>query len=50
MSDVWTYREGILGSDVSAQNLVGYGVEAEDGSIGKVDELDLRCRLFPSRG
>ena len=38
MSDVWTYREGILGSDVSAQNLVGYGVEAEDGSIGKVDE------------
>ncbi len=38
MSDVWTYREGVLGSDVSAQNLVGYGVEAEDGSIGKVDE------------
>ena len=38
MSNVWTYREGILGSDVSAQNLVGYGVEAEDGSIGKVDE------------
>ncbi len=38
MSDVWTYREGVLGSDVSTRNLVGYGVEAEDGSIGKVDE------------
>jgi hypothetical protein len=37
MSDVWTYRNAILGSDVSAQNLIGYGVEAEDGSIGKVD-------------
>ena len=37
MSDVWTYREGVLGSDVSTRNLVGYGVEAEDGSIGKVD-------------
>jgi len=38
MSDVWTYRDGILGSDLSAQSLVGYGVEAEDGSIGKVDD------------
>lgn len=38
MSDVWTYREGVLGSDLSAQSLVGYGVEAEDGSIGKVDD------------
>ena len=38
MSDVWTYREGVLGSDLSAQSLVGYGVEAEDGSIGAVDD------------
>jgi hypothetical protein len=38
MSDVWTYRDGILGADLSAQSLVGYGVEAEDGSIGKVDD------------
>ena len=38
MSDVWTYRDGTLGADLSAQSLVGYGVEAEDGSIGKVDD------------
>jgi hypothetical protein len=38
MSDVWTYGEGVLGSDISPRNLVGYGVEAEDGSIGKVDD------------
>ena len=35
--DVWTYREGVdLG--VSTRNVVGYDVEARDGSIGKVDE------------
>jgi hypothetical protein len=35
--DVWTYREGVdLG--VSKRNVVGYDVEAQDGSIGKVDE------------
>ena len=34
--DVWTYRGGI---DVaSGENVVGYGVEAIDGSIGKVDD------------
>ena len=38
MSDLWTYREGVLGSDESTRNLVGYGVEAEDGSIGKIDD------------
>jgi hypothetical protein len=32
--DVWTYRETITGT----ANIVGYGVEAIDGSIGKVDE------------
>ena len=36
--DVWTYPEGAFGSDVSPRNVVGYGVEAEDGSIGKVDD------------
>ena len=36
--DVWTYREGILGPGVSPRNVVGYGVEARDGSIGKVDD------------
>ena len=34
--DVWTYRE--LGVDLDEANFVGYGVEALDGSIGKVDE------------
>ena len=35
--DIWTYREGVdLG--VSPRNVVGYDVEARDGSIGKVDE------------
>ena len=36
--DVWTYREGIIAPDVSPRNVVGYGVEAQDGSIGKVDD------------
>jgi hypothetical protein len=31
--DVWTYRAGIVGTD-----LVGYDVEALDGGIGRVDE------------
>jgi hypothetical protein len=35
--DVWTYREGI-DAGVSPMNVVGYHVEAIDGSIGKVDE------------
>jgi hypothetical protein len=37
-TDVWTYRETTLGVDVDKANIVGYGVEALDGSIGKVDE------------
>jgi hypothetical protein len=36
--NVWTYREGILEPGMSPRNLVGYHVEARDGSIGKVDE------------
>ena len=36
--DMWTYREGVAPSDVSPMNVVGYGVEASDGSIGKVDD------------
>ncbi len=34
--DVWTYRSGI--DAVSGASVVGYGVEALDGSIGKVDD------------
>ena len=37
-TSVWTYREGIVEPGVSPRNVVGYGVEASDGSIGKVDE------------
>jgi hypothetical protein len=36
--DVWSYREGVLAPDVSPRDVVGYGVEATDGSIGKVDD------------
>ena len=38
--DIWTYRDSsALGVDVSrGVDLTGFGVEAIDGSIGKVDE------------
>ena len=34
ITDIWTYREPTW----TTRNFVGYGVEALDGSIGKVDE------------
>jgi hypothetical protein len=39
-TDVWTYRERTqLGYDpTGGRDLSGYGVEAIDGSIGKIDE------------
>ena len=37
-TSVWTYREGILKPGVAPRNVVGYGVEALDGAIGKVDD------------
>jgi hypothetical protein len=37
-SDVWTYRDTALGAATSGSDVVGYDVEALDGSIGKVDE------------
>ena len=37
-SDVWTYRDTALGTASSGRDVIGYGVEALDGSIGKVDE------------
>jgi hypothetical protein len=36
--DVWTYKETVIASGVAPENIVGYGVEATDGSIGKVDD------------
>ena len=40
MAEIWTYRERTeLGFDpTSGRDITGYGVEAIDGSIGKVDE------------
>jgi hypothetical protein len=35
---MWTYREDIVDPAVTPRNVVGYGVEATDGSIGKVDD------------
>jgi hypothetical protein len=37
-TDMWTYREDIVAPGVEPNNVVGYGVEATDGSIGKVDD------------
>jgi hypothetical protein len=33
-SDVWTYKS----NEWAGKDLTGYGVEAEDGGIGKIDE------------
>jgi hypothetical protein len=39
MSDVWTYRDPTrLGADIANADIVGYGIEAIDGSIGSVDD------------
>lgn len=39
MQDVWTYRDtSSLGTDMATTDIAGFGVEALDGSIGKVDE------------
>jgi hypothetical protein len=35
---IWMYRETVVGSGVGATDIVGFSVEAIDGSIGKVDE------------
>ena len=34
MSNLWTYREGTMGN---GHDVVGYDVDAIDGSIGKID-------------
>ena len=39
MPDVWTYRDASrLGTDITGADLVGYGIEAIDGSIGSIDD------------
>ena len=37
-TDLWTYDETSLGVAADKANVIGYQVEALDGSIGKVDE------------
>ena len=37
-TDMWTYREDMIAPGDAPRNVVGYGVEATDGSIGKVDD------------
>jgi hypothetical protein len=37
-TDVWTYREGAGISASTVNSIIGFDVEAIDGSIGKVDE------------
>jgi hypothetical protein len=36
-TELWTYRVGVFETDMTP-DLVGYDIEARDGSIGKVDE------------
>ena len=36
-TNVWLYRD-TLRPNVNTRNLVGYGIEATDGHIGKIDE------------
>jgi PRC-barrel domain len=37
-TDLWTYDDSALGVSVDKANVIGYEVEALDGSIGKVDD------------
>jgi hypothetical protein len=36
--DIWTYREDVGFDPTAGHDIVGFDVEAEDGSIGSVDE------------
>jgi hypothetical protein len=36
--DVWTYRESLGYDPASGRDITGFGVEAVDGSIGKIDD------------
>ena len=36
--EMYTYRDASLGERIAPTDVVGFGVEALDGSIGKVDE------------
>jgi hypothetical protein len=36
--DMWTYRENVGFDPTAGREVVGFDVEAEDGSIGSIDE------------
>ena len=36
--NMWTARDEDLASSIQPESVIGYGVEARDGSIGKVDD------------
>ena len=40
MTSMWEYRQGVGRAD---RDIVGYDVEATDGSIGKIDEASDRA-------
>ena len=40
--DIWTARDTTLASSIRPEELIGYSVEAVDGSIGKVDDTTLQ--------
>lgn len=37
-TDMWSYRPEVGEADLASTDITGFGVEAIDGSIGKVDE------------
>jgi hypothetical protein len=43
--DTWKYRDPGLATSLTQQELLGYDVEAIDGSIGKIDDATLDADL-----
>ena len=39
--ETWTYRDPSLAASLTQREIIGYGVEAIDGSIGKIDDATL---------
>ena len=41
--ETWKYRDSMLGSNLNQEKITGYGVEAIDGSIGRIDDATLEA-------
>jgi hypothetical protein len=39
--ETWTYRDPTVATSLTQQQVIGYDVEALDGSIGKIDDATL---------